>query len=190
MSRSRRNKKRRVTSEWRESYNQGVTNLGSSDSTPSELGPRKAAPSAEGRGAKDFDPPAVPSPDPEPELCSEVRVFSLDESPQYLHSISEWLARDAITRGEATLLRTSARVRGIQYVRKSEPDPVTPEKPCPLRTDSIGDPHSHDTPLNPRGVWTFDPYPTAGRDTGKLDRFIRRVFSSAIDSCLEKTKAA
>ncbi len=190
MSRSRRKKKHhehRVTKWDAEQYNQGVETdpLGSSPFAPP--GQHAAGPSsANRRGVKDSDASAVPSTDPEPELGPLVRVFSLEEPPRYLHSISEWLARDAIGRCEATLLRTSARVRGIQYVAKTQPDPVTPEKPCALRTDSIGDVHSHDTETNPQGVYCFYPFPPSGR---ALDRFIRDVFREVLDSCKESRSA-
>ncbi len=197
MSRSRRKKKhrptkwdaeenQRVTVSGRHSYNQGVDTQGPPPFGP--MGPPGQLPAGPpafaSRGEiKDGHDSLVHSPGSELELQSQVRVFSLDNPPRGLHLISEWLARDAIARGEATLLRTSARVRGIQYVAKTQPDPVTPEKPCVLRTNSIGDVHSHDTELNPAGVYTFYPFPPGGP---RLDRFILDVFRTVLNSCKEK----
>ncbi len=111
-----------------------------------------------------------------------MRVFSLDTPPRYLHSISEWLARDALSRGEASFLRTDKRVRGIQYVRKSAPDPVTPEKPGSLRTKSVGDAYDHDSPTNVQGFWDYYPFPR----TKSERQFVRRVFGAVLNSCVEK----
>ncbi len=113
-------------------------------------------------------------------------MFSLDSPPRYLHSISEWLARDAISLGTASVMRTGTRVRGIQYVAKAAPDPVTPEKACSLRTGGVGDSHDHDTALNPAKVWTIDPFPQEDRHPERLEWFIRHVFTSVLDSCKER----
>ena len=180
MSRSRRKKKhrkeRRVTEFDRHGYNFNAP-IDPPGSPPCQQSGRLPAgpPLVAGYcDSKDSNSPAVPSPD----------------SALELHSISEWLARDAIARGEATLLRTSARVRGIQYVRKAEPDPVTPEKPCPFRTASIGAPTHADSIDNPEGCYTFvEPGKRPARPSTyrAVPKWItREMFMRPVVECLER----
>ncbi len=188
MSRSRRKKKhkRGVRVSRASAYNpdEQPESIDSPQSFPQ--GRALASSSADGSsGVKEPWQPSPNTPNSEPELCSQVRVYSLHKPPRYLHLISEWLARDAIERGEATLIRESNRIRGIQYVTKTAPDPVAPEKAGSLRSGGVGDSHDHDTPLNPAKVWTIDPFPQEGRHPERLERFIRRTFTAVLDSCIE-----
>ncbi len=69
-------------------------------------------------GAKDSHGPAVLPIDSAPQLYpADVRVF-VGDPPLYIRSIPEWQARDHIRRGEATVLRTSAKLRGIRVSPK------------------------------------------------------------------------
>lgn len=187
MSRSRRKKKRRVGFSRADGYTHCVTNPESPDSSPSDLGPRKAAPSAACRGQQPDMSGQYPKLPPR-----EVPVLGPSESGnQVLFHIEESYARDLIQQGKCKLVPITKHLNALRII---PPPPPQSDKAVPLHQKSIGDPHSRDTRGNPRGCFTFEWLQGKEPATCKTYRAIppnlRRIFHQVILDCLEKTKVA